>query len=151
MCHDTRRIDVVCVADVLDRFLHEVDFGGRPASRVGERDRSEFGLLVERVVSREMLRRSAVASNVQLNLGVVSALCHEHAELVCSAADNVGGVFGSPGPDIAPGSGQLDANRAFQLDAQTFEVETTTGLVRPYTYSDMTGAGLHLVSHPPVP
>lgn len=44
-----------------------------------------------------------------------------------------------------------DAERAYKVDALTHEVLLTTeGLVAPYTYSDMTGAGLALVTYPPV-
>lgn len=40
--------------------------------------------------------------------------------------------------------------RAHKIDAGTYGVELTVmGLDTPYTYSDMTGAGLNLVSHPP--
>ncbi len=42
-----------------------------------------------------------------------------------------------------------DANRAYKLDPNTFASETFEGLVGPYTYSDMTGAGLGLVINPP--
>jgi hypothetical protein len=35
------------------------------------------------------------------------------------------------------------ANQAFKVDPDTYEVKlTVTGLVNPYTYSDMTGAAL---------
>ncbi len=43
-----------------------------------------------------------------------------------------------------------DADRAFKLDPNTLQTTTTLGLVGPYTYSDMTGAGLGLVVNPPV-
>ena len=42
------------------------------------------------------------------------------------------------------------ANLAFKIDPETYAATTTTGLVQPYTYSDMTGAGLGLVVNPPV-
>ncbi|MBL4685109.1 MAG: hypothetical protein JKY37_11010 [Nannocystaceae bacterium] len=41
------------------------------------------------------------------------------------------------------------ANLTFKLDPVSLAATTTTGLVAPYTYSDMTGAGLGLVVHPP--
>jgi streptogramin lyase len=42
------------------------------------------------------------------------------------------------------------ANAAFKLHRETFDLELmVTGLVAPYTYSDMTGAGLDLVVNPP--
>jgi len=41
------------------------------------------------------------------------------------------------------------ANLAFKLDPVTLSSTVTTGLVAPYTYSDMTGAGLGLVVNPP--
>ncbi len=41
-------------------------------------------------------------------------------------------------------------NKAYKLDPATLQTTTTTGLVGPYTYSDMTGAGLGLVVNPPV-
>jgi hypothetical protein len=41
------------------------------------------------------------------------------------------------------------ANRAFRVDPVTYATQTTEGLVGPYTYSDMTGAGLGLVTIPP--
>ena len=38
------------------------------------------------------------------------------------------------------------ANKAFKIDPDTYQVElVVTGLVNPYTYSDMTGQGLQLV------
>ncbi len=41
-------------------------------------------------------------------------------------------------------------NQAFKVDPDTYQVQlTVTGLVAPYTYSDMTGAGLNLVINPP--
>jgi len=41
-------------------------------------------------------------------------------------------------------------NKAFKLDPGTHQVVlVATGLVSPYTYSDMTGAGLGLVTNPP--
>jgi len=44
-----------------------------------------------------------------------------------------------------------DANTAFAVDPDTYEVELTVGgLVTPYTYSDMTGYGLGLVAQQPV-
>jgi len=43
-----------------------------------------------------------------------------------------------------------EANKAFKVDPRTYAVEETVeGLVGPYTYSDMTGSGLALVSNPP--
>lgn len=43
------------------------------------------------------------------------------------------------------------ADRAFMLDPESHDVTIeVTGLVDPYTYSDMTGAGLALVVDPPV-
>ena len=43
-----------------------------------------------------------------------------------------------------------DAARAFKIDPITHALRSTTGgLVAPYTYSDMTGAGLSLVTFPP--
>ena len=42
-------------------------------------------------------------------------------------------------------------SKAFQVDPDTYQtVQTIGGLVSPYTYSDMTGAGLGLVTNPPV-
>jgi streptogramin lyase len=42
------------------------------------------------------------------------------------------------------------ANSAFKVDGDTYQLAgTTTGLNQPYTYSDMTGAGLDLVTFPP--
>jgi hypothetical protein len=42
------------------------------------------------------------------------------------------------------------ANSAFKIDGDTYQLAgTTTGLNQPYTYSDMTGAGLGLVTFPP--
>ena len=39
---------------------------------------------------------------------------------------------------------------AYKVDPDTHDVVTTVGgLVQPYTYSDMTGAGLDLVVNPP--
>lgn len=82
-------------------------------------------------------------------------------EVDTGARQQVGDLIALPGCQTPVGVGianeesvwvpDLDANLAFQLDTRTFAVETTPGLVRPYTYSDMTGAGLHLVSQPPVP
>ncbi len=44
-----------------------------------------------------------------------------------------------------------DANMAFTVDPDTYEVKLTVGgLVTPYTYSDMTGYGLGLVAQQPV-
>ncbi|MCB9749471.1 MAG: hypothetical protein H6713_05625 [Myxococcales bacterium] len=43
------------------------------------------------------------------------------------------------------------ANQAFKISPQNYAVQlTVTGLNQPYTYSDMTGAGLKLVTFPPV-
>ncbi len=41
------------------------------------------------------------------------------------------------------------ANHAYKVDPDACTAETVTGLVSPYTYSDMTGAGLDLVVNPP--
>ena len=42
------------------------------------------------------------------------------------------------------------ANAAFKIDGDTYQLAgMTTGLNQPYTYSDMTGAGLDLVTFPP--
>jgi hypothetical protein len=42
------------------------------------------------------------------------------------------------------------ANQAFKVDPETYQVQlTVAGLFAPYTYSDMTGAGLNLVVNPP--
>lgn len=41
------------------------------------------------------------------------------------------------------------ASRAYKVDPDGYGVTTVTGLVQPYTYSDMTGAGLNLVVNPP--
>ncbi|MEM9459765.1 MAG: hypothetical protein AAGF11_36650 [Myxococcota bacterium] len=42
------------------------------------------------------------------------------------------------------------AEQAYKVDPETYGVElTVTGLVDPYTYSDMTGFGLSLVTNPP--
>ena len=44
-----------------------------------------------------------------------------------------------------------DANMAFAVDPDTYDVALTVGgLVTPYTYSDMTGYGLGLVAQQPV-
>ncbi|HFE44114.1 MAG TPA: hypothetical protein ENJ18_01285 [Nannocystis exedens] len=43
-----------------------------------------------------------------------------------------------------------DANRAYKVDPETYEIVMVDGLVSPYTYSDMTGEGLGLVVNPPV-
>lgn len=40
-------------------------------------------------------------------------------------------------------------NVAFRVDPATYAIETVTGLVSPYTYSDMTGFALGLVTDPP--
>lgn len=42
-----------------------------------------------------------------------------------------------------------NADLAFKLDPNDYSTTTTLGLVGPYTYSDMTGAGLGLVVNPP--
>jgi hypothetical protein len=43
-----------------------------------------------------------------------------------------------------------NAEEAYKVDPQSHQVVTTvTGLVQPYTYSDMTGHGLGLVANPP--
>jgi len=37
-------------------------------------------------------------------------------------------------------------NKAFKVDPETYEIKLiVTGLINPYTYSDMTGQGLQLV------
>jgi hypothetical protein len=42
------------------------------------------------------------------------------------------------------------ANQAFKVHPDTYQIAlTATGLTGPYTYSDMTGAGLDLVTNPP--
>jgi DNA-binding beta-propeller fold protein YncE len=41
------------------------------------------------------------------------------------------------------------ADLAFKVDPNTYASTTVTGLAAPYTYSDMTGAGLGLVVNPP--
>jgi hypothetical protein len=41
------------------------------------------------------------------------------------------------------------ANLAYKVDPITYNSTQTGGLVQPYTYSDMTGAGLGLVTNPP--
>lgn len=41
------------------------------------------------------------------------------------------------------------AEVAYKVDPNTYTTQTFTGLVGPYTYSDMTGAGLGLVVNPP--
>lgn len=42
------------------------------------------------------------------------------------------------------------SNQAFKVDPDSFQIELTVpGLQAPYTYSDMTGAGLNLVVNPP--
>ena len=42
------------------------------------------------------------------------------------------------------------ASMAFKVDPDTYQtLLTVTGLTSPYTYSDMTGAGLGLVTFPP--
>lgn len=42
------------------------------------------------------------------------------------------------------------AEQAYKVDPETHAVvQTVTGLVEPYTYSDMTGHGLNLVINPP--
>ncbi len=43
-----------------------------------------------------------------------------------------------------------DADQAYKVDPETYAIElTVTGLIDPYTYSDMTGRGLQLVTNPP--
>jgi streptogramin lyase len=42
-----------------------------------------------------------------------------------------------------------DADKAFKVDPTDYSVTTVEGLIDPYTYSDMTGAGLGLVINPP--
>lgn len=42
------------------------------------------------------------------------------------------------------------ANQAFKIDPDPYQVQlSVVGLFQPYTYSDMTGAGLNLVVNPP--
>lgn len=41
------------------------------------------------------------------------------------------------------------ANLAYKMNPETYDTTITTGLVQPYSYSDMTGAGLGLVYNPP--
>jgi streptogramin lyase len=41
------------------------------------------------------------------------------------------------------------ANLAYKVDPITYTSTQTMGLIQPYTYSDMTGAGLGLVTNPP--
>jgi len=42
------------------------------------------------------------------------------------------------------------SNQAFKVDPETYQIQlTVAGLQAPYTYSDMTGAGLNLVVNPP--
>lgn len=44
----------------------------------------------------------------------------------------------------------MSANMAFKVNPETYQVELTVGgLINPYTYSDMTGAGLNLQVNPP--
>ena len=44
----------------------------------------------------------------------------------------------------------MGAHTAFKVNPVTHAIElTATGLVGPYTYSDMTGSGLNLVVNPP--
>ncbi|MBK9757000.1 MAG: hypothetical protein IPO88_26600 [Nannocystis sp.] len=44
----------------------------------------------------------------------------------------------------------MSANLAFKVDPETYQVQLTVGgLINPYTYSDMTGAGLNLQVNPP--
>lgn len=42
------------------------------------------------------------------------------------------------------------ADRAYRVDPRSYELVTVDTLTGPYTYSDMTGSGLRLVSVPPV-
>ena len=43
----------------------------------------------------------------------------------------------------------MTANAAFKIDPETYQtVATVTGLVGPYTYSDMTGAALNAQINP---
>lgn len=39
-------------------------------------------------------------------------------------------------------------DQTYKVDPETYETELVTGLISPYTYSDMTGAGLGLVVAP---
>jgi hypothetical protein len=41
------------------------------------------------------------------------------------------------------------ADLAYKVHPMTYATVTVSGLVAPYTYSDMTGAGLGLVVNPP--
>jgi DNA-binding beta-propeller fold protein YncE len=41
-----------------------------------------------------------------------------------------------------------EAQLAYKVDRTSFSTQTVSGLVKPYTYSDMTGAALHLVEIP---
>jgi streptogramin lyase len=41
------------------------------------------------------------------------------------------------------------AEIAFKVDPDDYSIQTVAGFTVPYTYSDMTGAGLDLVVHPP--
>lgn len=43
----------------------------------------------------------------------------------------------------------MSANRAYKVHPDTYDTIQVTGLTSPYTYSDMTGAGLRLVTIPP--
>jgi streptogramin lyase len=41
-----------------------------------------------------------------------------------------------------------DASRAYKVDPDTYDIVTVEGLISPYTYSDMTGAGFDIVINP---
>jgi streptogramin lyase len=44
----------------------------------------------------------------------------------------------------------MGSSKAYKVDPETYQTElTVSGLVGPYTYSDMTGSGLNLVVNPP--
>ena len=71
----------------------------------------------------------------------------------------VGGLIELPGCDDPVGVSidsegfvwlpDRGADLAFKLDPDSYATTTTMGLIAPYTYSDMTGAGLGLVTSPP--
>ena len=42
-----------------------------------------------------------------------------------------------------------EAQRAYKVHPETFDSVTVDGLIKPYTYSDMTGSGLRLQVDPP--
>ena len=44
----------------------------------------------------------------------------------------------------------MGASKAYKVNPETYQTELeVTGLIGPYTYSDMTGSGLNLVVNPP--